>query len=206
VLLTKSDLEKLMHLRLSEASKQLGLSATTVKKVCRTLGIYKWNNTSFREHYDGEDSPSPLSRSNTSAQDNTWGFKGVPAPAPVTDVMHIDHATAPVKIEPDSLRTANQSFLDDWRACEHPTRSHISDIISFSSMPEDAAAAHQRSSVATPPSSPRISASSEMPDLVSSDTEEDDDFVSLTRCAPPHHLLNKLAHAPRSGLCTRSVL
>ena len=42
VLLTKSDLEKLMHLRLGEASEQLGLSASTVKKACRTLGIYKW--------------------------------------------------------------------------------------------------------------------------------------------------------------------
>jgi len=41
--LTKSDLEKLMHLRLPEASRQLGLSTTTVKKVCRTLGIYKWD-------------------------------------------------------------------------------------------------------------------------------------------------------------------
>ena len=44
VLLTKSDLEKLMHLGLGlgKASKQLGLCKTTVKKVCRTLGIYQW--------------------------------------------------------------------------------------------------------------------------------------------------------------------
>ena len=42
VLLTKSDLEELMHLRLGEASKQLGLSTSTVKKVCRTLGIFMW--------------------------------------------------------------------------------------------------------------------------------------------------------------------
>ena len=42
VLLTKSDLEKLRHLRLGEASKQLGISTTTVKKVCRTLGIFMW--------------------------------------------------------------------------------------------------------------------------------------------------------------------
>jgi len=52
VLLTKSDLEKLMHLRLEEASKQLGISVTTVKKVCRTLGIHTWNNASSREHCD----------------------------------------------------------------------------------------------------------------------------------------------------------
>jgi len=51
-LLTKSDLEKLMHLRLGEASKQLGLSATAVKKACRTLGIHTWNNSSSREHCD----------------------------------------------------------------------------------------------------------------------------------------------------------
>ena len=44
VLLTKSDLEKLMHrgLGLGRASKQLGLCKTTVKKVCRTLGICQW--------------------------------------------------------------------------------------------------------------------------------------------------------------------
>ncbi|KAJ1464780.1 hypothetical protein T484DRAFT_1649135, partial [Baffinella frigidus] len=41
IIVSKSDVEQLMHLRLSEASKQLGLSATTLKKVCRTLGIYK---------------------------------------------------------------------------------------------------------------------------------------------------------------------
>jgi hypothetical protein len=52
VLLTKSDLEKLMHLRLGEASKQLGLGATTVKKVCRMLGILQWSNAPSREHCD----------------------------------------------------------------------------------------------------------------------------------------------------------
>ena len=50
VILQKSDIEKLMHLRLREASKQLGLSASTVKKVCRTLGIYNWGkDASSRE-------------------------------------------------------------------------------------------------------------------------------------------------------------
>ena len=52
VLLTKSDLEKLMHLRLGEASKQLGISATTVKKVCRKLDIHTWSNAPSREHCD----------------------------------------------------------------------------------------------------------------------------------------------------------
>jgi len=52
VLLTKSDLEKLMHLRLGDACKQLGLSVTAVKKVCRALGIHTWNDSSFQEHCD----------------------------------------------------------------------------------------------------------------------------------------------------------
>ena len=51
--LTRSDLVSMsMHLRLREASEQLGLSTTTVKKACRTLGIYKWNTTSIGECCD----------------------------------------------------------------------------------------------------------------------------------------------------------
>ena len=64
VLLTKSDLG------LGEASKQLGLSATTVKKVCRTLGIHKWSSASSREHRDSLESAS----SRKSFFDNTQAF------------------------------------------------------------------------------------------------------------------------------------
>ncbi|KAJ1479021.1 hypothetical protein T484DRAFT_1815962 [Baffinella frigidus] len=49
VVLTKSGVEKMMHLSLSNASKELGLSMTTVKKMCRTLGIDQWNNRSLHK-------------------------------------------------------------------------------------------------------------------------------------------------------------
>jgi len=99
LVVTKRDLENLMHLRLSGASKQLGISATTVKKVCRTLGIHKWGNESFREHCAVTPVASPRSSSSdASAHDNEHTrrkahFNGVPAPLPVADAMHIDSAT-----------------------------------------------------------------------------------------------------------------
>ncbi|KAJ1472881.1 hypothetical protein T484DRAFT_1838529, partial [Baffinella frigidus] len=183
VLLTKRDLEDLMHLRLSEASKLLGLSSTTVKKVCRTLGIHKWNNTSFQEHCDDGHGSSPISKKNKpSLKEHTPDFIGVPAPLPATDVMHIEPATAPVKLEPSS-HAASQSFLDEWRSIKQSTPSHTIQLMSCTSKPALEAAAQQRPSVdvATPSFSRLSSTSSEMPDSASSDIEGYDDFVSLSR-------------------------
>jgi len=128
VLLTRSDIEKLMpHHRLSEASKQLGLSVTTVKKVSRKLGIRQWNNRSSREDLDDGRSPPPLA------------FNGVSAPLPVTEsaplpvralachLMHIDRATAPMKFESTSSPAASQSFLTNGRAFAWPAHSHTSE-------------------------------------------------------------------------------
>ena len=210
VLLTRSDIEKLMpYLRLSEAAKQLGLSATTVKKVCRKLGIRHWNTTSFREDCDD-------------------GRNDVSAPLPVADVMHIDQVTSPMKLESDSTPTASQSFFDNGRAFTWPPHSHTSEQASCMSSGSvvasgsgldfsyttSTAAAQQRASVATPAFSRSASASSStdsgwsestdggegrsgavrqdaapscMPDAVSSDVEctpVDDDFVNIARCNP----------------------
>mmetsp|Transcript_55659 Transcript_55659/g.132717 ORF Transcript_55659/g.132717 Transcript_55659/m.132717 type:complete len:250 (-) Transcript_55659:63-812(-) len=179
VVVTRGDLEKLQHLRLSEASTQLGLSATTVKKLCRTLGIFKWSNTSLEEHCDDRHSSSPLSNSDTSAHDSkhTSDFNGVPAPFSITDGMHIDRAAAPVKLGPASSRSS-MSPIDEWK----PTPSYTSEQRWWTPKLEAATAAQQQgSSAATPQSSRTTSTSSEMPSSTSEDMESDDDFVSLAR-------------------------
>jgi len=207
MMLTRSDIEKLMpHLRLSEASKQLGLSPTTVKKVCRKLGIDKWNNSpSFRG--DGDDGRSPFSPD---------AFNGVSAPLPVVDVSA-------------SSLAASQSFLDNGRTFAWLAHSHTieqascmapgSGVASGSGLgfmhTTSTAAAQLRVSVATPACPRSASALSSMdsgwsestdggdgltggldairkdatpscmPAALSSDMECDDDFVSIARCDPP---------------------
>ena len=111
VLLTKGDLENLMHLRLSEASTQLGLSATTVKKICRKMGIYNWSSVSPREHCDHGHHPSPSPPSTRYNPD----FNSVPAPLSAPDAMTstilIDRSTTPVKLEHASSYGATQPSL-----------------------------------------------------------------------------------------------
>ena len=116
VTLTKSDLEKLMHLRLGEASKQLGLCATTVKKVCRTLGIHKWDKAS------SQDSVESVS-SRESFFDNTQAFAW-PAHSHISGVasdsglgISFTASTATAQERPPSTPSSS-------------TLSHISDITS----------------------------------------------------------------------------
>ena len=209
VSLTKRDLENLMHLRLSVASKQLGISATTVKKVCRTLGINTWGNASFRGHCAVTPVPSPRSSSSdASAHDNkhtrhTSHFSGVPAPLPVADAMYI-YTAAPAKLEHASSRAAShgapgflpaptltQSALDVsfFDKCTTDTRAQMrarSSLDVASDFAPDATSwsgVHLTICAATP----------EMPpSLVEpfSDIESDDDFASIARCDPHPYTLN----------------
>jgi len=198
VLLNKRDLESLMHLRLSGASKQLGISATTVKKVCRTLGIYKWGNASLREHCADTPGPSPRSsssdapRSSSSdasldAQDTEHTrhkphFNGVPAPIPVAFAMYIDSSTPP-KLEHASSRAQGHALPGFFPA---PTLAQsaidvASDSSEFTSDMTSWSGVHHTICAA------RVAATPEMPpSLVEpfSDIESDDDFASIARCDP----------------------
>ncbi|KAJ1469252.1 hypothetical protein T484DRAFT_1852334, partial [Baffinella frigidus] len=186
VVLKREDLESLRHLRLSEASTQLGLSATTVKKICRSLGIFKWKHTSFREHCDDGHGSSLEKKSSD--------FNGVPAPLSVADGIYIDRAAAHAKLEPASSRVVRMSSLDERRAfaplgpldsssSQHkPTHSHTEQGWWTPKPEAAAAAAQQRSSVATPPimmSEMSIEAEMCLEISDSSGMESDDDFVSL---------------------------
>ena len=207
VLLTRSDIERLMpHLRLSEASTQLGLSPTTVKKACRKLGIHKWGKfPSVWADCDNGRSPLP-----------PLSFNSVSAPLPVVDVSASSLAVC-------------RSFLDNGRMSAWLAHLHTSEQascmapgsggasgsgLSFMYTPATAAA-QLRASVATPacPGSAsalistdsgwsestdggdglsggldairKEAAPSCMPDELSSDMECDDDFISIARCEPP---------------------
>jgi len=65
VILNRALLQSLFHLPLATASKRLGLSATSIKKVCRKIGIIKWPYKSCRKRGSSCDSGSDKSSSTT---------------------------------------------------------------------------------------------------------------------------------------------
>jgi len=68
VVLNRDVLESLFHLPLAAASGKLGLSATSIKKVCRRMGIIKWPYKSCRSGSKrGSGATSPTSSENSAA-------------------------------------------------------------------------------------------------------------------------------------------
>jgi hypothetical protein len=69
VILNRALLQSLFHLPLATASSRLGLSATSIKKVCRKIGIIKWPYKSCRKRSPTGDKTSSSSSTSSHSEE-----------------------------------------------------------------------------------------------------------------------------------------
>mmetsp|Transcript_45857 Transcript_45857/g.110378 ORF Transcript_45857/g.110378 Transcript_45857/m.110378 type:complete len:293 (+) Transcript_45857:71-949(+) len=81
IALSRALLSSLFHLPLSEASYRLGLSATSIKKVCRKIGIAKWPYKSKRRA-PAASSPGSVTSSGSADDFATAAPASTPSSAP----------------------------------------------------------------------------------------------------------------------------